>query len=378
MDNLTIDKGVIKKDHNGLAPLEGYHVVIYEKLDGGGAEYLDVLEPGDRFRRSKILWPKFIWSERNYFAIAVSMSPDLLHQFKERFRLDDQIHEFDLDVDLHYRVTDSTRIANARDADPLRQLCDRIIREIRRLIVQQAWEKIRDAFRTVEQEVVSRAEKIIRDPATALGFAVQSIALHLQLLEQDIQGERARAVEAAKRIRLSEEQETQRQMSQFERGEKLGDAITNGSATAIQNVGQNIDTPSELMEGVRVGQELSSALGRTTGHANQGYSGTLPLGRTERPAVLGRGKSWLESLMGTLADIDEWDYPVDQRRALISAILHLVAELARDNDANIEQLERYANDIFIMARAFDPPLSAGQNRLVASFKNYAQLRGQFQ
>lgn len=400
MDNLTQLHKVIRP-HTGLAPLEGYALVVYEQFDGSGAEFRGVLHSGHRFQKPKTGFLR--WSARNYFAIAVNLAPELRLTFSEHFTLDDQIHDFDLSFDLSYHVTEPERVATARNDDPLRQLRDEIIRVIGQAIIQSPWEQIRRHFRSVEQTIRHRTEDAMHAYAVKLGFGVTSIALRARLREQDVAIDRATEGQAAVREKLVQQHVTedfkhQREQSlheaelahrlsmvasqdrvdSFEQRQQLRQAMTEASVIAMHNVGRTINTPAELRDGFHVVWEvLSGGPDALAASGVQGPSESRLLGGMGRSLLLGAGQQWIELLTQALTDIHQWRYPFEQRRTLSAVILHLVAELLLDDRADEEKLKQYAEEIFTLARRFSPPLSADQNTLLTYFKNYEQLRAQF-
>lgn len=176
--SLTQREQVVRA-HASLEPLQGHALVIYEQLAGREPQFHSVLPPGQRLTQR---W----WSLRNYFAIAVHVAPTLRLTFSKHFSLDDHGHEFDLRFDLSYHVTEPERVATTRNADPLGQLRDEIIRVIGYEIVQSSWVAIKRNFQDVEQAVHYHTAEKIRTYAVTLGFGVLSIALHPRFREQDL------------------------------------------------------------------------------------------------------------------------------------------------------------------------------------------------
>ena len=167
----------------------------------------------------------------------------------------------------------------------------------------------------------------------------------------------------------------QTQVDTFDQLRALRRAVIEGSDTAIRRVGSNIDTPDALREGARVIRELiSGELSPDSNHPSQTDPGVPRIGHVAAALPTGAEQQWIGWLTQALTEINQWGYPLEQRRRLSSAILYLIAELLRDDNAEEERLKAYADDIFTIAHDLRPTLSHEQNRLIMFFKNYEQLR----
>src|SRR4051812_7841780 len=106
MGNLTLEEKLVV-DHEGIDSLPGYTVVLFEKLDKGGAAFSRLLNPGERFQKSGFRF----WDKSNkYFSVAVNKSV-LSYSFEEPITLDDEIHTFTLKFHLKYRASNPQLVA---------------------------------------------------------------------------------------------------------------------------------------------------------------------------------------------------------------------------------------------------------------------------
>mgnify|MGYP003577200721 CR=1 FL=1 len=148
--NLTLAQRAVV-NHEGLDSLPGYVVVVFEKLDKGGAAFSRLINPGERFQKSGF---RFWDTSHKYFSVAVNKSV-LNYSFEQPVTLDDEIHTFTLKFHLKYRAADPQLVAELREQDPLRKLRDEIALVVGRSCAQRKWEMVRDRFRELEVVVMN-------------------------------------------------------------------------------------------------------------------------------------------------------------------------------------------------------------------------------
>jgi tellurite resistance protein len=176
MGNLTLEEKLVV-DHEGIDSLPGYTVVLFEKLDKGGAAFSRLLNPGERFQKSGFLF----WDKSNkYFSVAVNKSV-LSYSFEEPITLDDEIHTFTLKFHLKYRASNPQLVAELRDQDPLRKLRDEIALVVGRACAQRKWEMVTNRFRELEVVVMNGERAALRQYAGTLGLEIFSVALDKRL-----------------------------------------------------------------------------------------------------------------------------------------------------------------------------------------------------
>lgn len=177
--NLTFDQEVVT-DFSGLDSLPGFVLVIFERRDLGGAVFSRQVNSGERFRSRFSLSRRDLW--KKYFAIAVNDSV-LSYAFTRSITLDDGSAEFALTFQLTFRVVDPRKVAETRQHDPLRKLCDEIGRVIARNCARRKAEMFRERFRELERIVIDAESARLRDYASALGLKIISIDLDRPLPE---------------------------------------------------------------------------------------------------------------------------------------------------------------------------------------------------
>jgi hypothetical protein len=423
MENLTMQEKVFKH-HEGLDPVEGYDLVIFERIGASGEEVRVVIKTGNRFQ------PKSNWfglgQQRNYFAIAVSLDREKSFSFSEHFTLDDHIHEFDLTFRLKYCVVNSETVAKRRHDDPLRMIRDEVIEVISRCVVPTEWDEIRYRFREFERKLIGETKQELDTYSDYLGFSVKLVTLNIRLPEEETKLDRFRDSSARDRdlhrikadadrdkIRDSNKTDDLRRdyehnrhlkdadyeadlldkkydndirlmskkdlLHKFDGQIKLRDTLIDASSAALHGVGENINTPGELLEGFNAAHQMLSS-GGGVGSSQPGDAPSEMLlsgGGPGRRAIAAGEQNWAEMVTSDLIEINGWRYQFEQKRALSSAILHIVAEALLDDRADEDALKRYSNRLFELSRQLQEPLTLQQNKLLEKYRKYEQLRQQF-
>lgn len=172
MENLTLEQKVVV-NHEGLDSLPGHVVIVFEKLDKGGAAFSRLLNPGERFQKPGFrLWD----TPHKYFSVAVNKSI-LNYSFEEPVTLDDEIHTFTLKFHLKYHAANPRLVAELHQQDPLRKLRDEISLVVGRSCAQRKWEIVRDRFRELGVVVMNSERAKLRQYAATLGLEIFSIEM---------------------------------------------------------------------------------------------------------------------------------------------------------------------------------------------------------
>ena len=418
------------KYHSGLDALPGYLVVVFEKLEHGGAKFAKLVNSDERFKR---FFLPFLNSPEQYFAIAVNQSV-LSYTFEEETELDNDIRKFTLVFRLGFRASDPRKLAELKGQDPLRKLTEMIAQTIRRSCGPRKWDMVKERFRELERIVLATDRPKINQYAATWGIEIVSLELDRRLPAEAvvIDATRIRVDTSIKEHELLKTEQLQKartstsvdaEMNEFrdrathtrqdeqrkrdrrikledldqkydlrsrELDRELGDQDrinalhheeqmralhekkTEAIGTAFTNVGRGINTPDALRDGFIVAQEMGRSLG--TGGDNGASLGTGLPGRSSI-GVLTEGKDALSSLLiEGLGEVSRWPYPDAQQRALRSAILHIIAEALLSEDANHAVLQQYADKINQLGRNLDPPLTSTQFRLLERFRNIEALK----
>lgn len=205
MGNLTLEEKLVV-DHEGIDSLPGYTVVLFEKLDKGGAAFSRLLNPGERFQQSGFRF----WDKSNkYFSVAVNKSV-LSYSFEEPVTLDDEIHTFTLKFHLKYRASNPQLVAELRDQDPLRKLRDETALVVGRACAQRKWEMVTNRFRELEVVVMNGERSALRQYAGTLGLEIFSIALDKRLPSEVVAIPKAqeKAEEEKRKFQIEQELES--------------------------------------------------------------------------------------------------------------------------------------------------------------------------
>lgn len=405
--NLTHEQNVVK-NHEGLDSLPGYVLVIFEKSAKGGAIFSRLVRSGERFPPGFRI-PFFDWAQK-YFSVAVNDTV-LSYTFDHPVTLDNRTEKFLLSFHLKYRVADARRVAEIWAQDPLRQLRDEAGRLIARNFAKRKAETIKTRFRELEKIVIDDESAHLSTHATSLGLKIISISLDAPLpdyweevldqrdraaaaldsfvnqhkvdrTKQDISRARAHEInkENVEHKSVLQELDLRRRLDlnsqvdedhRNQQARRLREFQTEAIAQALTNVGANINTPADLLEGFDAARQISSGLQADT--AGSASSGTLP----PRPELLsiGSGEDRLSGLLAQgIREVDRWNYTFAQRQALRSALLHIVAEALLDDRADDKVLKQYANQLSELGKGFQPPLGRTQRLFLEKFLNFDELK----
>lgn len=431
-ENLTFaQKAVVNRE--GLDSLPGYVVVVFEKLDKGGAAFSRLINPGERFQKSGFrLWD----TSHKYFSVAVNKSV-LNYSFEEPVTLDDEIHTFTLKFHLKYRAVNPQMVAELRDQDPLRKLRDEIALVVGRSCAQRKWEMVRDRFRELEVVVMNSERTKLRQYAATLGLEIFSIELDKRLPSEVKEVEKKMEVAEAEKRKFQIEQELKdtkeeivrtrahlRRLEDIERQHAERDREL-AKQYAIRRVGQqravdDIEHQKVVREaeldgqlGLREKEDAAHSAARarklqeardeaiatamrnvgaginspaellegaqvaqqiSMGVQSNGGPSPLPTGLPGAAVgALGSGEDGLSGLVNQVINESErWGCTFAQKQAVRSAVLHLVAEALLDDHADEKVLEQYAQKLSEIGSSLQ--LTPTQFRFLDKLRNYEHLR----
>jgi hypothetical protein len=405
--NLTLQQNVVRS-HEGVEPLPGYVLAVFEKRAKGGAIFARLVNPGERpptiFRI-----PFLDWAQR-YLSIAVNDSV-LKYEFDDSVVLDDGSDVFKLKFHLTYRVADPQKVAEIWEHDPLRQLRDEIARAIKRNCAKRKAEMLRNRFRSLEKIVVDDESARLRPYAATLGLKVISIDLDKLMLDGRIDVIEARNKAEVEKDRFAIEQgvnrvkqETSRavahqtnledvhhkydvqqvelerqlnleskldQVHQRNQMRKLREIEAEAVGKAVINVAENTNTPGDLVEAFGAVNHIRGTIQAENG-ASSPPKGLLP--ESERIQI-GNGTNRLNDLLNEgIQEVDRWKCTSAQKQALCSTLLHIVAEALLDDHADETILKQYANKLTDLGRGFEPQLNRTQRDFLGQFMDFNALR----
>lgn len=430
MTNLTLEQQVIKIP-TGLVQPDGYWLVIYEKVEGGGPKFSKLQEPGQSAEARKSL---FTWfrNQPDCFAIAVVEAKQNYHFSEPVLMEDSQLHEFDLLFDLTYKVGDPQKVAELREQDPLRRLRDEIARVIGRSFKRQAWVHIKQSFPDLEKAIWGNDKKALELYAREMGLQIITLALSKRLPEKELTADLAAAEAELARHKVTLEQESQRhklgevyltRSAQREYDDTLAEktkareheqrkqaaareavlreqqlearlhllekesilhgadqnrilieARTEAAKQAMLNVGRNIETSAELLNAFRDVREIGEAH-HPSGPATNSFA-VLP-GQNAKQLTTGTEDRRGSLLDQALREINQWNYSFAQKCALSSAVLHIVAELWLNDAADKTKLDGYVENLNEVCQSLRPQPTGASYEFLKLFLQPEQLRERF-
>jgi TIR domain len=234
------------KSHSSLNGIPGYVVVVFKKLDQGGAKFVKVVSSNERFKKFFPFWN----SLDKYFAIAVNQSV-LHYTFETRVILDGAIHQFTVLFDLTYRAKNPRLLAELHGQDPLRRLRDRIIEVISRSCETRKWEMVEDCFQELERMVVEAEWSELSQYAATLGTEIISLKLNRQLPTAEMK--------VAEKVFKSdiEKEKFEIEYERVQHRARLLQLCDDAIARALSNIAEGIGTPNNLQEALNVIREIN-------------------------------------------------------------------------------------------------------------------------
>ena len=433
--HLSEQQNLLKK-HDGLDALPGYVVVVFEKLERGGARFAKIVNSDERFRRFFPFWT----SPQKYFAIAVNQSV-LRYTFASPVTLDDAIHQFTLIFNLTYRAVDARVLAGLHAQDPLNQLRKMIIEAISRSCKPRRWDMVKERFRELERLVLDSERGKIIQYAETLGIQIISLQLDKQLRDDDIKTDRkqyeaedrkrglriehgvkltehelskAKELEFAKntayvdkkRFELENEvsktkedvrreREHENQFGDQDHEYKLRslklkneldlqddvDALHRRDQSRKLNEVKNKaigDTFTNVAGGITTPDGMLEAFGAVQqmnrALEDNGSSATAGLPSAGRLGLPSKEETLTSLLISDLVEITRWNYPDAKQRALRSAILHIIAEALLDDQADDAVLQQFVEKLNELASNLHPSLSQTQFHLIDRYRDTESLR----
>jgi hypothetical protein len=389
---------------SGLSPVPGRYLVIYKRANSGWT-FRECHPPGGIPRRRPFE------SVESFVTHAVLADRELRYSFSRHYRSHDQVHSFTLDLTIEYRVSAPVAVVAALDVDPLGQLVD----EIDRVLVQAAkrldWAHIEreqidlerlffcsaiDAGPAAQGSEATHLD-LLRRFATGIGFDVRRISVARQLPQEEIvvsaqtnlatqQRQVALLRHGTAEYSLALAQDRAALRNQFDRGQTFASKVADSASGVV----------TREIEGARSLPELSATLQQVAGvvqHPWSGASGALapppglpalamsfPSGRqtaTGTGGLIAAPRAPLAALLSDIADQLSTADPGDEnRRRLLSAALHLVAEVILGGAAAASTLERYAALVQDLQEACFEGLTVDQIRLLQRLRTIDGLRSE--
>ena len=151
MGNLTQQTGIVKPGV-APAPLAGYKVVVFEKLNGGKL-FRTILNPGDQPLKKK---SHIFSSIKNYYCCAISSDTNLNFDLETDVILAEQQQKFSLKCTIYYYVTSPERMARIYDKDPVALIREEIQKKLKLNILRSKADiqNIQENFYGLKNEIL--------------------------------------------------------------------------------------------------------------------------------------------------------------------------------------------------------------------------------
>lgn len=248
MENLTVALGVLKP--HVVAPLEGYTVVVLERVGESGEEFRYLLNTGQRpptpsFRLRDLFGS---WQRApRFLAFAVTDNPELRAFATVDVRTQIEAYSLAADILIKFHVSDPRLLVIRRTDDPVRQIT-REAESLVRNLARWNWPDVRHRFREVEGEILDAILPPLRQYSAhyglgvfALSFSIRPSELELRLFREE--------TELRKEIELQPLRAARRA---YERQSALADAATKAAGAAIMNIGESISDVAELAQAIEL------------------------------------------------------------------------------------------------------------------------------
>lgn len=396
---LTEEKGLVRR-LSGVAPYPGHYLVVFKRVKEGRKLHSWV-RPGVPFKKS------MFESIESFIAYAVPADENLRHRFERSYKSHDLVHNFTLWFTLDYRVADPGTVVEKLDLDPLKRLED----EVDLLLVQKNkaldWSSVEREqidlgdvlFHTAvadRDEVASSHEKLKRFAATQ-GFEVKRVVVTRDLPAEEVRVY-SKEVETARNLRvlaleheeqsLSQTFELQRQGQQnsFARRERVTDGVATNIVRAMDQATDQIRSLDDIQRAVgKVGAIQNAMLGVAAGGpalaapagvALPPAAGFTPLSAAPAGALPATDPgSPLEAVLcSVLSTLGAVACSVEDRRLLLSTVLHAIAEAVRGPEAHGETLKKYTAAIEGMNTKLLQVLRPEQAKLLRRLADAAGLQ----
>lgn len=421
---LTQQMGIVSAERKGTSPTPGHMLVVFE-LVNNGLQFVEIVADGTLFApRKKSLFR----APPEYASYAVRSDASINHDFVERFTHKAIKHVFDLEFSISFRVSDAKTVVQFLHSDPLKRVRDHIKRIVGGAACATPWEELLaahavDNCRALHETVVKSAWPNLTAFANSVGIEVLEVHCSLHASAQDaepliVAGKKELEIEIAlieqqtaiKRKHLESEmdlldvqkgyraeehkldlelaistkrqqlalmkQEHENELNRLKRIDAYQSKMLDATVTAIGTLAHSITHPDDF---VRVAEAVRWTL-QQVGFGGLGVRSTLPnSGVAVRALLPAGGVRKLGEILNEA--LDQFGTDVEQspeKRELLSAVLHLIAELymgALGNPEVIRQLGALIEDLSIKYKG---GLSSGQFRFIQRTLDFEFMKHHFE
>jgi hypothetical protein len=354
MPNLAIEKKIVKQVLD-LNPVDGHDLVISKVVDGK-KQYIAVKADEQVLEKRKGRLTAWLAKETAYDAYAVNMDEYLDMEFTRLtpLTLRDKIKDVYLTFQVDFQVLDSERLVRCYvttgEKDPVTRLQKLICDTTKNAFSDSSWNMVRQRFNEVRRDIIPEVLELIEGRASYLGLKVKSINLSLQLTEKDKRFEETlldidndETIEERKIDRDTALSERRKRLALSKAGDQFLEAAVKAVQKSLDNIGDNTESVDDLVSSARKLITL--------------FSNPLNLDAAAPPTLLGASRpgpsGYISDATGRLKDkidstfetIRQIDCDAAQRKNLLSAILYLVAELVKGEQADKEKLDRHGDNL---------------------------------
>lgn len=373
MDNLTRNKGIVRRIEDPEAA-HGEYLVVFQQSRDGKEIHRATVEPGQSFSRS------FMDRFRHFVGYAVQTDP-FSHSFSQRYEHYRQGHSFTLGYRLELVIEGAEgaeRVQLRLARDPLWQLQQRVERFVGAEVREQEWERIAAeptmvgsqalaAKKTDHHGVIGSTVATVLDRyAEELGFKLLNLDVECELDEQAVARPVARAkaeaeianIEEGHRVDVVKEEtgaeikelrarldaKRTRFAGQVARFEELANTLMTHFDHALGSVAGQIDDVSGLTSAIEELARLHRTIsGLVEGEAVGRPVAALGAGQAAAPLALPEtdGLSPCADFLGeAVTQVSGLSGDEAERRSWLAYILRVVAAVldGEKDDGELEQL----------------------------------------
>lgn len=349
MPNLTLGKVI--KLLSEPSPVEDHDLIVFEESQGR-KKLIKVVKANEEPQKKKSWLTRWFSPNSSYLVYAVNLDKYLDTRFTrriDRFSAGETKY-FDLVFDVKFRVVNSESLARRYvanpDKDPVTRLQDAIHEAIEETLNDNtvSWNMIRHKFSEVKKDVISEAVTRTRDLADYLGLQVNSINLSLRLPEIITQHEGE-----LEKIEMDGEKESKKidvETSLSDKKKRLGfakagDEILTAAVDAVKksldNIAEDTRTVDILIQSTRKLIELvNNPTGQILDVPNALSGADRPKISSHASGSMGRIR---DNLNTTFDAVNQISCDAEQRRLLLSTLLHLIAELMMGDESDDEKVK---------------------------------------
>jgi hypothetical protein len=340
----------------------GYHLVIFEQV-GEGRVYHSKLDPGERPPEVR-LFDRMFKGKPMYVSIPVNANSSMRHTCSSSVPHASEGHAFDIEYILSFVVASPETVATRWVEDPLRKIECEMKRIFDGAGNSTDWERLEAAILhnggvDLTKHWVADGIDDLREFSAEHGIHVKDVRMSLRLSRTDAGPHQAAASLMRDRVMETIRGEQAKHEMLVKHNLNLLNATHHEELRAIQRPGEVADAGVKAVEKAVIsvgenthrGEDLVRTLRDVVGVVSQqqrgGIAGPAAIGTRETLSIAA-GASATGSKVGLVVDqaavlVSGLPGEDTSKRELLSILLHSIAEVVRDKDADPADAESYAN-----------------------------------